>query len=432
MKKQVGNKLRGSAGFTLVELIVVIAVLGILAGIGTVGYSGYIKKAHQAADIQLAGDVNYALQLYGASNPSMAANQRKGAMLGYVLLTEDDPVVSDAAMVEALKNMFGADYADALKLSYDNWTPEMLSAAAGGAAESVTNSSYITGAGTDKLLTDVQKCTTGLSGFMEPFLQGNTTGAVGLLSQFFNNGSGGNAFLESLNNAGFTDANSYSGISKEALGNATVFGIADYVKNNEQSVQATMSGMELVAYPMTQIYNNVMNGSSNANLLATAALWYASMEGLASHLQNEAMLTAIRETNLDATTVPGICGQMDTVYNALSNELNNGNIQMDDISGYYSNPSGGKSQAQVNAEAFISIMNTVDSVSDQYSNATDMNNATLMTDSGISNQLNNYVTGAEVSASLAGKFDGSSGIVYLLADGKGGVTGSVDMVDKGA
>ena len=60
MKQQVRNKLHGKAGFTLVELIVVIAILGILAGIGTVGYSGYVKKAHQAADNQLLGVVNQA------------------------------------------------------------------------------------------------------------------------------------------------------------------------------------------------------------------------------------------------------------------------------------------------------------------------------------------------------------------------------------
>lgn len=60
MKKQVRNKLRGSAGFTLVELIVVIAILGILAGIGTVGYSGYVKKANEAADQQLLGYINTA------------------------------------------------------------------------------------------------------------------------------------------------------------------------------------------------------------------------------------------------------------------------------------------------------------------------------------------------------------------------------------
>ena len=35
-------------------------ILGILAGVGTVGYSGYIKKANQAADNQLVAALNYA------------------------------------------------------------------------------------------------------------------------------------------------------------------------------------------------------------------------------------------------------------------------------------------------------------------------------------------------------------------------------------
>ena len=56
------NMMKKNGGFTLVELIVVIAILAILAGIAVPAYSGYIKKAEQAGDVQILSTVNTAAQ----------------------------------------------------------------------------------------------------------------------------------------------------------------------------------------------------------------------------------------------------------------------------------------------------------------------------------------------------------------------------------
>ena len=62
------KKAANHEGFTLVELIVVIAILGILAGIAIPVYSGYIKKANQAADNMLLSAVNTAIGAARAEN----------------------------------------------------------------------------------------------------------------------------------------------------------------------------------------------------------------------------------------------------------------------------------------------------------------------------------------------------------------------------
>lgn len=114
MKKQVGNKLRGSAGFTLVELIVVIAIIGILAGVGTVGYSGYVKRTNEGLDETLYKNIIYAGEIGKYENPGAFARV-KVTNNGNATVSSDHGDNDKKIVEQWLENAFGSDWATTAK-----------------------------------------------------------------------------------------------------------------------------------------------------------------------------------------------------------------------------------------------------------------------------------------------------------------------------
>lgn len=81
--------MKKTAGFTLVELIVVIAILGILAGIAIPAYSGYIRKANEASDLQQLDSIKTAAVFaYTEAQVAAGSNDTDVTSIKYVSGTD--------------------------------------------------------------------------------------------------------------------------------------------------------------------------------------------------------------------------------------------------------------------------------------------------------------------------------------------------------
>lgn len=306
------------SGFTLVELVVVIAIMGILAGVGSAAYSGYVKKANEAADLQLLGAVNTAF-----ATASYDAGQYDGRPSGGAAsLAEDGKVEKVISTVdrkgEFFQKYFSGNQDSRFKvytnLAYDRVTGTFHGAVLTAATDkdgntvlhySINGQDYEFMA-TQEQLDAFRASTFGGKSMTMNDLTGNVGGMINTLSTALNSGDY-LAFL--LQNSGMPleklgikrdESGNYSELDRQRLANAALLLVAQMTGDKDEESNEYLVKEDILNALALNDANRLVDLNDVPGTLRNVGAIYGIMTAFAHSEQAKGWTTTVDDKEYNA------------------------------------------------------------------------------------------------------------------------------------